>query len=156
LVVSRKRANRFVTYAAMYTSLRKKTCSEIQCSEHGSAPVTWFVRLERVSADRYTLDESHRSGIHINISGHSSRFCWFVRHRRFSACQSCLFSALRYVLYRTLELPLLFPIPIMAKRTFYKKTTIARAKAAVTKFRAAKKKASRKTARKADRAKTQS
>jgi hypothetical protein len=55
-----------------------------------------------------------------------------------------------------LILPVLFSVPIMAKRRFYKKTTIARAKAAVTEFRAAKKKASRKTVRKADRAGTQS
>ena len=44
----------------------------------------------------------------------------------------------------------------MAKRRVYQTTTIARAKAAVTKFRAAKKKASRKALRKADRAETQS
>jgi hypothetical protein len=49
---------------------------------------------------------------------------------------------------------LIFSLPIMAKRRIYKKTTIARAKAAVSKFRAAKKKASPKTVRKVGRAET--
>jgi hypothetical protein len=44
----------------------------------------------------------------------------------------------------------------MAKRTTYKATTIARARAAVSKFRAAMKKASKIISRKAKSAKTQS
>jgi hypothetical protein len=49
---------------------------------------------------------------------------------------------------------LIFSLPIMAKRRVFKKTTIARAKAAASKFRAPKKKASPKTVRKAARAET--
>src|SRR5579864_942242 len=32
----------------------------------------WFVRLEHVRADRYILNESHRSGVYTHISRHIS------------------------------------------------------------------------------------
>jgi hypothetical protein len=60
------------------------------------------------------------------------------------------------VLYRTLGATFDIYLPIMAKRMGYKTTTIARAKAAVSQFRAAKKKASKVVSRKVKSAKTQS
>jgi hypothetical protein len=60
------------------------------------------------------------------------------------------------VLYRTLAAAFDIYLPIMAKRMGFKTTTIARAKAAVSESRAAKKKASKAVSRKAKRAKAQS
>jgi hypothetical protein len=61
------------------------------------------------------------------------------------------------VLYRTLGATFDIYLPIMAaKRIAYKTTTIARAKAASSQFRAAKKKASKVVSRKAKSVKTQS
>ena len=66
------------------------------------------------------------------------------------------FCPLPYLLYRILSTASDIFSAIVAKRKVYTKTTTARAKAAVSKFRAAKKKASTKLSRKAKRAETQS
>jgi len=91
-------------------------------------------------------------------TGHSATTqpCYRFRHLG-EHLGAARISSLQYVLYPTVFTAVIFYLPIMAKRMVYKTTTIARAKAAVSKFRSAKKKkASSKTVGKADRAETQS